>query len=90
MDERYNFADEDWDVQDKLALLDFFLHQLDAFGTEDADADAINRGRLLDPQGNDCSYLLEGSDEALLTHRIEDTKNRFRTIIKRITGELSH
>ena len=89
MTERYDFADESWDVGDKLALLDHFLHQLNAFGTEDEIAEGINRGKLLDPFGNDCSYVLEGNDESLICHRVEDTKRRLKTILSRLTGEYS-
>lgn len=87
MAERYDFDDSEWDAQDKAALAGYFLHQLEAFGTDDEYAESINRGKLLDPWGNNCSYLLAGSEEVLISSRIEESIERFQRILREITHE---
>jgi hypothetical protein len=88
MAERYDFDDGGWDAQDKQILVEYFLHQLEAFGTEDELAEGINRGRLLDPWGNDCSYLLAGEAESLICNRVEDSIAKFREITRQITSSI--
>lgn len=79
--EKYDFDDPTWDRADKLAIAEFLLGELETFNSGAPEAESLKRGRLLDPFGNDVSYLLAGEDESLIVNRVADTAEKFRKIV---------
>ncbi|KKW38816.1 hypothetical protein A2454_06880 [Candidatus Peribacteria bacterium RIFOXYC2_FULL_55_14] len=85
MGERYNFTDSGWDAEEKLALAQYLLAEMQAFLDGQPEGESLRRGKLLDPHGRDCSYLLGGAEDALIRHRVEDTAETFRQLIADLT-----
>lgn len=85
MGEHYDFTDPGWDAEEKLALAQYLLAEMQAFLDGQPNGESLQRGKLLDPHGRDCTYLLGGADDALIRHRVEDSAAAFRLLVQNLT-----